>query len=187
MNSREKSGPTPWIALGISIASLALSSSISFMSLFYTQLYISEALDANLIDHRDSANGMVAHLVLINKGNQNIVITNLWFLYSREAWGGEFQPALRNDTDELISPILVGPREVKYVQARHLLTRMPAIGQPSPSREGAIDTPVTLVFTTIGLSGRVQKAQLPVWMITVKDGKYVGWAREKGETVHIRK
>jgi hypothetical protein len=206
MNSTEKSGPSPWIATIISIISLTFSIgafTVSFFNFYYTQLYSSEALDALLLDHRNSANDMVAHLVLINKGNQNIVITNLWFFYpsdersgpsdersgpSDERSGG-FQPALRNDTDELICPILIEPHEVKYVQARQLFRRTPRVGQPNPSREGAIDIPVTLVFTTIGSSSKLQTGELPSGSITVKDGKYLGWAREtsKPSVVQVRK
>jgi hypothetical protein len=189
MNTKEKSGPNPWIALGISIASLALSSSISFTTLFYTQLYTSEALDAFLLNHRNSANGIVADLILINKGNQNIVITDLWFFFPVEGESGGFEKALKDDTDELIFPILIEPRQVKYVQARHTLMGVPKVGQPHLSREGAIVIPVTLVFTTIGSSSKLQTGKLPFGSITLKDGKYVGWAREtsKPSVVQVRK
>jgi hypothetical protein len=153
------------------------------------RLYTSEALEAYLIIHKHSANGMVADIVLINKGNQNIAIIDLWFLYPREGGGGGFQKALKDDTDELIYPILIEPHEVKYVQARHTLSGMPGVGQPNPSREGAIDIPVTLVFTTIGSSSEIQTGELLVGRITVKDGKYIGWGRDTSQrgAVQVRK
>jgi hypothetical protein len=192
MDSKERSGPSPWIATIISIISLAFSVgafAVSFFNFYYTQLYTSEALDAFLLNHRSSANGIVADLILINKGNQNIVITDLWFFFPVDGENGGFEKALKDDTDELVYPILIEPREVKYVQARHTLMRVPNVGQPHPSREGAIVIPVTLVFTTIGSSSKLQTGKLPFGSITLKDGKYVGWAREtsKPSVVQVRK
>jgi hypothetical protein len=190
MNSKERSGPNPWIAIVISITALGFSVGsfgVAFSNFYYTQLYKSEALYALLLIYGKSANDLIADVVVVNRGNQNIVVSELRFVFPYETDGGAVKKALKVDADEPLYPFLIEPRQVKHLRARHPLAGIPREGQPSKLVEGDVERPVILTFITIGSSVEVQSVDMMLGDIAFRNGDFVGWNRRKFETVQVRK
>ena len=177
MEAEKKSGPNPWIAIGISIASFVISSSISFTTLFYTQLYTSEAVYALFLDYAGSGDDMVADIALVNKGNQNVVISELRFVIPRTSYEHMALQALQIGANAPASPIVLEPREVKHLQIRHLWKSIPKEKLPSRSSLGGIEVTVHLRFKTIGSSAKIQETTMPLVELGLRDDEFPVWSR----------
>jgi hypothetical protein len=180
MDGKERSSPNAWIAIAISLLAFLTASVISSTTLYFTHFYTSETLYAILLDFTpdqeiadSEMKGMRAEVVLVNSGNQNVVVTKLSFGVLQDLVHVSECPAM-----------LVEPRQARQFQVRLPFDVLPRY---SWQREAETrDYPIRLEFTTVGSSGHIQEGEIPVGTLYLKDGKYWNHGKDDAELIEVR-
>jgi hypothetical protein len=203
MDSEKKSTPNPWIAIIISIAAFLVSS----INMYFTQFYTSETLYAVLLDfdlikissepriQTYDATGVEADVVLVNSGNQNIIVSNVELCYWLDERNLE-EMREKTHIPEFASPILLGPRQVHPFRIRFTFDNIPIAIDNIPVQVQSAQSDdyieeyesyvFALVFTTIGSSGKLEKGVLEVGSVLLRDRKYEDHTKALALPVKLR-
>jgi hypothetical protein len=177
-----------------------LSLAVSFFGFYYQHLRTSEAVDALVsdtlvkTDNMSKLQGMTVDLILVNKGDNPVTISDLWFEFDVGASPCCITKAARKvNEDTLMAPILLPSKQAPKMTLRFTFDGLPTGGPWVSSaprlafrpKEDAPEEPlpptptinvekisITLTFTTIGPKYGRQKMKMPVGTLSVKDG---GW------------
>jgi hypothetical protein len=194
MDEAKKSGPNPWIAIVISTAAF----SVSLATLYFTHFYASEDLHAALLTHNQYswefplgsnnyvARGLMTDLVLVNSGNRNVIVSKLEFATYEGLVGGGRSTAFKVGSDEHAAPIVVGPRGVEQVSIRFTFEGIAREGIPKQPPGELVRIPLTLVFTMIGSSAKIQEGSLEAGTVDFKNGELHSYGLIKPMPVRVR-
>jgi hypothetical protein len=206
MEPEKKLGPSPWIAIGVSILSLSISvisALVSITTLYYTHFYVSENLYAVLLsfdirnteetdsegNKRSLLDTLIANLALANSGNQNIIISRIYTSYSHIAYDSvsarRLVEAKKLNEDTLATPLLISPHNVEQLSVRFPLETNTLLN-PRGQKTEELQIPFDLVFTTIGGSGKVQLKTIPFINLRLKDGQFIRGTGDLASPVPIR-
>jgi hypothetical protein len=176
------------------------SFTFTFLTFYFEHLKTSEAVDASLsiinpkLDSKSNLESATVDLLLLNKGDSSITVSDLWFEIDVGApTCCQRMAALKVTEDTVIVPILLPSMQASKITVRFKLSKfLPAPwgfrlrSKDDPPQEPLPPPPpinvekmvITIEFTTIGPNYGLQVMKMPVGTLYVKDERWTGYSPE---------